>query len=46
MPSSQVRSVAVPTREERTTLTSIGVIAGFITILAGIIALGARGTGS
>jgi len=46
MPSSEVRSVAVPTREERATLTSIGVLAGFITIFAGIIALGARGTGS
>lgn len=44
--ASQVRSVAVPMREERDALTNIGVLAGFLTVFAGILYVGSRGTGS
>ena len=46
MPLAQVRSAAVPTRNERDAFTSVGVLAGFLAVFTGIVYFGARGSDS
>jgi len=46
MPASQVRSVAVPLREESEALTRIGVLAGFVTIFAAMMYVGGHASDS